>query len=98
MRILGYVQVAGAVVGIDDSGGDDEEVISMAGAAHRRNRDHMIKLAWHTITSSQSPSTPREYGIKYSNEWSNGFFFQSRIHEGKKLNWSAVETNRIFQK
>jgi hypothetical protein len=39
--MLGYVQAAGAVVGVDDSAGDD--VVEMA-VLQRANRDHMTRL------------------------------------------------------
>jgi hypothetical protein len=42
---LGTYDLRGAVVGVDDSNGGDEEVISTAGAVPAANRDHVTKLA-----------------------------------------------------
>lgn len=58
-----YVQVAIAVVGVDESNCGDEEVISTAGVV-AANRGHMTELVWQQLQPSIHRTTTDGTGAK----------------------------------
>jgi hypothetical protein len=56
---LGTYDLRGAVVGVDDSNGGDEEVISTAGAVPAANRDHVTKLVHYAARCLQRETRVR---------------------------------------